>query len=382
MRIAHVSDCYLPRLGGIERQVHDLAVRQQRAGHEVHVITSVSGEHPGEHEGGFGVRRPAGRSGDADRIRYESTRAGRDAVLAGGFDVVHVHASNLSPLAFLSAASASRAGVPTALTLHSLWAYAEPLYAGADLAMRWRRWPVAWSAVSSVAAEPLQRVLGPRARVSVLPNGVDPQSWRVAARPRDPARVVVVNVGRLAERKRPRQLLRMLLRARRLVPAGIRLEAVLIGDGPMRARLQRLLDRTGMDGWVRLAGAADHAGIRTIYEDADFYVAPARLESFGIAALEARSAGLPVIAHARSGIADFVTDRVEGLLTRDDADMTRRIVELATDASTLARLREHNLQVAPAVTWAGVLRECDALYERACVLAGTLRASRLDSTSR
>ncbi len=43
MRIAHVSDCFMPRMGGIERQVHDLALRQQAAGHDVEIITSVSG---------------------------------------------------------------------------------------------------------------------------------------------------------------------------------------------------------------------------------------------------------------------------------------------------------------------------------------------------
>ena len=40
MRIAHVSDFYLPRLGGIEIQVSDLAARQRLAGHTVDIITS------------------------------------------------------------------------------------------------------------------------------------------------------------------------------------------------------------------------------------------------------------------------------------------------------------------------------------------------------
>jgi len=40
VRIAHVTDFYLPRLGGIEMHVSDLALRQVEAGHEVEVITS------------------------------------------------------------------------------------------------------------------------------------------------------------------------------------------------------------------------------------------------------------------------------------------------------------------------------------------------------
>ena len=43
LKIALISDCYVPRLGGIEMQVHDLARQLQRAGHEVVVITTTGG---------------------------------------------------------------------------------------------------------------------------------------------------------------------------------------------------------------------------------------------------------------------------------------------------------------------------------------------------
>jgi glycosyltransferase involved in cell wall biosynthesis len=64
MRIAHVTDFYLPRLGGIEMHVRDLAMRQQAAGHEVEVITSSPrpagerrAERRGDGAGGLHVHR-------------------------------------------------------------------------------------------------------------------------------------------------------------------------------------------------------------------------------------------------------------------------------------------------------------------------------------
>lgn len=372
MRIAHVSDCFFPRLGGIERQVHDLALRQLDDGHDVHVITTVAGEGDGRLEEKR-IHRPAIRLGPPDRISYESSWSGRAAVLAGEFDLVHVHASTCSPLALLTAASTARAGVPTALTVHSLMAYAEPLYAAGAAASHLNRLPIAWSAVSSVAAAPLRRVLGRHLPVTVLPNGVEPAAWRLPRRFRDPKRVVVVSVGRLAKRKRPRHLLHMLRDARAAAPADVRLEAVIVGDGPLGPAMQRFLDRHRMADWVRLAGSADHDAIRSVYADSDIYVAPARLESFGIAALEARCAGLPVIAHAGCGIADYITHGVDGLLTADDAGMTRAIVELATNHPSAERLRQHNCDVPPAITWDTVLDACDVLYERARTLATARR---------
>ena len=43
LKIALISDCYVPRLGGIEMQVHDLARHLQLAGHEVVVLTTTPG---------------------------------------------------------------------------------------------------------------------------------------------------------------------------------------------------------------------------------------------------------------------------------------------------------------------------------------------------
>jgi glycosyltransferase involved in cell wall biosynthesis len=285
--------------------------------------------------------------------------------VAGRYDVVHLHASTFSPLTFLTAETARRIGLPTVITVHSLWSYASPIFRLAHIPLRWRYWPLTWSAVSSVAADPLRRLLGPGRSVVELPNGVDAAAWRISAVPRRPERVVIVSVMRLAHRKRPQQLLDMLRQVRALVSAEIALEAVIIGDGPLRASLQNYLDRHGMNKWVLLAGQASHPEIREMYRDADFYIAPATLESFGIAALEARCAGLPVISHKASGVRDFITHDREGMLAESDRDMISCITRLASSPVTLRRLRDHNARTAPAVSWTDILRACDDLYETA-----------------
>jgi glycosyltransferase involved in cell wall biosynthesis len=368
MRIAHVSDCYLPRLGGIERQVHDLALRQSRAGHDVSVVTSATGADWDEE----GVRVIAPRRLPGLRpttVRYDKTFRGRRAVLTGGFDVVHVHASSLSPLAFLTAEATSRAGIPTALTIHSLMASYAPLFRWADVAIRWGRWHLAWSAVSTVAARPLAEILGPEVPVAVLPNGVDPEEWRVARSATEPGRVLITTVGRLAVRKRPLALLRMLREVRSRLPQDIRLEGVLIGDGPLRPKLERYVARHEMGGWVSLPGPACHKEIRDLYADADIYVAPATLESFGIAALEARCAGLPVVAYAGSGVADFVTDGEDGFLADDDAGMVDSITNLCLSPRLRAQMAANLREGAPSMDWSTVLEATEELYQRARHLA-------------
>jgi glycosyltransferase involved in cell wall biosynthesis len=354
-------------LGGIELQVHDLAGRQVAAGHDVTVITSTVDSDPVGVVGDGHVVRVGGSGRDNGAIRYRRSGRGRDAVRGGGFDVVHVHASSFSPLAFLAARESAQRGIPTVVTLHSLWATASPLFLAADWVAGWGDWPVAWSAVSNAAASSLRRVVSGRAEVTILPNGIDPGFWETApvAGNRDELRLVVV--ARLAARKRPLSVARILREARRRLPASKLISVDIVGEGPERGRLERYLSRAGMSAWVRLPGRLSRTKIRSTFRRSDLFVSAALLESFGIAALEARCAGLPILARSGTGVEDFVVHRRDGWLVDSDAAMVDTIVSVANDPDALDNMRAHYRSVPTRVTWPGVLASCEALYRAAAL---------------
>lgn len=352
MRILHVTDCYLPRLGGIEMHVHDLAERQRRDGHDARILTTT----------------PAGRKDTADpawvhRVRYVGTAAD----LLADVDVVHVHVSVISPFAFGVARRTAAKALPTLVTVHSLWSHLGglPAFGSAVAGLRW--WPVRWSAVSEQAAETVRRVLGPGLPVLVLPNAVDPLAWRVS--PMIPVAPTIVSVMRLARTKRPLPLARMLRQVRETLPASFPLQAVLIGDGPKRPALERYLDRHHMRDWVDLPGRQDRTAIRKVFARSSLYVAPAELESFGIAALEARCAGLPVVASSLGGVGTFITPEVDGLLAGTDQGLVDAMVRLLTDPSRASSIAAHNRTVDTGFDWrAACTRSLDA-YESAARVA-------------
>jgi glycosyltransferase involved in cell wall biosynthesis len=299
--------------------------------------------------------------------------SGRQAVLDGGYDLVHVHASTFSPMAYLAAGAASRSGIPTVVTLHSLWSYATPIFRCFDAALGWRRWPITWTAVSNEAASELAEVLRPETEISVLPNGVAPELWQLRRTSRDPARVVIVSVMRLAARKRPLHLLKLLRSVREQVPADIRIEVQIIGDGPKRPAMQAYLNRHRMADWVELTGQLDQPTIRDRFADADLYVSPATLESFGIAALEARCAGLPVLAFAGTGVADFIEHERNGLLVDSDQQLAAELAALVRSPAARAALATHNEATESGFSWDRILQTCEAVYDRAFAEAGLAR---------
>ncbi|GAB4008356.1 hypothetical protein GCM10028772_22420 [Nocardioides ultimimeridianus] len=344
-RIAHVTDVFLPRLGGIETHVDDLVRHQRARGLEADVLSPTPG-------------------GGPDPAWVRRIPAARARAEIGGYDVVHVHLSVLSPYSISVARAAMAAGVPTLITVHSMWAGASAIVRLAALASL-RRWPVAWSAVSAAAAEAFRRSLG-GAPVEVLPNAVDVASWRstgaVSRAAFDP--LTVVSVMRLMPRKRPLPLLRMFTDVRRLVP-GRDVRLLIVGDGPLRGRLERYVRRHGLTDVVTITGRVDRDQVRELLRSGAIYLAPAPKESFGLAALEARCAGLPVVASRRSGIGEFVRDRRDGLLVDGDHEMAVATATLLTDDLLRERIRAHNDRVAPAYDWSDVLDTTMGLYRAA-----------------
>ena len=179
----------------------------------------------------------------------------------------------------------------------------------------------------------------------MVPNGVEASWWRAggaqdrsgeatsgqglgtehARRP-----VHVVSAMRFVSRKRPLATLDVLRGARAILDRTVPMRATLVGEGPQRRLMERYLRTRGMD-WVSLPGRVDREALRRLHHSADVYLSTARLEAFGIAALEARAAGVPVVATRGTGADDFLTDGVDGLLGDSDVMLAGALAHLVGD---------------------------------------------------
>ena len=366
MRIAHITDCFAPRTGGIETQVQGLAERQRAAGHDVRVITATPGHN--EHRtgldevSGIPVLRVAARLPFDLPVHPKTREHVLEFLRRERIDVAHVHAGAASPFAWGGVRAARQARVPTVVTVHSMW---DAFTRGGNRFLDRTAWGmgsgVVLSAVGSAAAARVGEAL--HQPVQVLPNGIDPAEWQVS-RLSDPHGVVrVVSVLRLAPRKRVLPLVTAMHRA--IAASGGRMRATIVGDGPESSRVDRYIERHDLADVIDVTGRLARPRIRALYATSDVFVQASVRESFGIAALEARTAGLAVVARSQSGTADFVTSGVEGLLADDDAGLVTALLRLATDPELLAGMLEHNRTVPPVQAWPHVLELVDAAYDEA-----------------
>ena len=364
-RIAIVTDWFAPRRGGIEAQLGELATRLKAAGQDVTVLTATPGDEVGQP---YRVRRlevatlPSPPLAVSPRLFGALRRA-----LGDGYDAVHAHVSVVSPVGWAAAFVARSLGMPTAVTFHSVLRGKALLLRAASAALSLPEARIAWSAVSGVVAGQARWALG-GAGVQVLPNGADIGWWRrnSSARPRG-RQTTFVSTMRLHRKKRGRALVRAFAAATR----GSSARLLLVGDGPEREAIQRdvnALGRVGGPASVELLGWRSPEELRAIYASADAFVLPSVHESFGIAALEASAAGLPVIAR-RSGVTEFLTEGKNALLVDDDEGLARAMRRFLVDPAA-AGTPAANPDGLMRFDWSRLIPAHLAEYDRATRLAG------------
>jgi glycosyltransferase involved in cell wall biosynthesis len=384
VHIVHVSDVFLPRLGGIERQVADLAARQSTAGHDVAVLTATAGSGTGTEDGVGAVGVEVVRLGRGTRL----TGLPRDAAArVAAADVVHVHLCGVAPLAWAALRLRITESRPIVVTVHSMLDRMRLLHRLLREVEGWDTAPVVWCGVSRIVADQLHDLLGPSATVHVVPNAVDPAAWAPphprgavpseqseehadpTVRPPERA-VLLVAALRHTRRKRAEALPGILAGVARRLPPGTPVRAVIAGTGHRTAALRRGLHAHGVAGWVDLPGRLTTTELRDLYHRADIFVAPTVVESFGLAALEARAAGLPVVARAESGSGEVFEPGREGLLVEDDDAMSAAVARLVVDRPLRQAIAEHNRATPVAFDWPATLALTEHAYVTAARLVG------------
>ncbi|WP_265520707.1 glycosyltransferase family 4 protein [Oerskovia flava] len=385
MRITHITDSYLPSLGGIEVQVSGLAQRQAAAGHEVHVITSTPaarGDHglSVEHEGPVTVHRLAARVPGDLPLHPRPAHHVRNLLADTKPDVVHLHTGVLAPTTQASFRPVVRAGIPAVFTLHSVLSHYAAAHALLDRLVGWTRWPILLTAVSELAATPLRRIARDRVPVLVLHNGVDLDAWRVPRTERaDRAEGTAVHAV-AATRFNPRKRVLPLLEAVR--DAGERVDAralhvTIAGEGPELDDARRFVARHGIRDRVSLPGRLSPVELKRLYARSDVYLAPGVKDAFSVAVQEAQAAGLAILCRSQSGAAECLEHGVNGLLADDDAALSDELVRLATEDGLLDSIVAHNRSTPPATTWPTVLADTMAAYERAVAARDEFDARRV-----
>ena len=192
----------------------------------------------------------------------------------------------------------------------------------------------AWLAVSHDVLASIPSSL--RGRVKVVTHGIDVEAVRSHASLRQPTRdaldlaaddIVVLTVANLRRQKAYPDLLKA---AEQALDSSSKLVFLAVGQGPLERELHQMHGKLGLGDRFRFLGY--RTDIPALMAAADMYVLASSHEGLPLVVMEARAAGLTIVATAVGGVPEVVQDGVDGYLVEpgDWLSLGRRISDLAT----------------------------------------------------
>lgn len=146
---------------------------------------------------------------------------------------------------------------------------------------------------------------------------------------------VIIHVSNLRKVKRIQDVIRVFYEVQKEVNAKL----IIVGEGPEWDTAQLLIDQLGITEKVKSLGKVND--LYNVLCSADLFLLPSEKESFGLAALEAMAARVPVISSNAGGIPEVNFDGVTGyvLPIGDVKGMAERSIELLKDETKLQQFR-------------------------------------------
>ncbi len=301
------------------------------------------------------------------------------------FDVVHTH----HPLwvGVWGAWYARRMGLPLVTTIHTqyeLFANLVPLpqpLVKAYLRRKVRRYCNMCHVVTTPSPSTARRLrkLGVKSPVEVVPNPIELAAFgnangeAIRRKHGLKGKFVLGYLGRLSREKQIHVLVDALELVRRQIPDA---HLLIVGDGPARPELEKLVAARKLADAVTLVGPVPHAEVPHYQAAFDVFLSASLGETQPLASTEAMAAGTPVVAVAAMGVSDLIEDGVSGFLVSRAAaaeQMAAAVVKLARDRELRRRVSEAGKQVAAQFRPDNVARKLLETYQQAIKLAGAGR---------
>jgi N-acetyl-alpha-D-glucosaminyl L-malate synthase BshA len=370
MKIGFV--CY-PTFGGSGVVATELGKALAEKGHELHFITYSTPARMGSLKSNLFYHEV--RVADYPLFDYQPyelvlTSKMVEVTLAHDLDLLHVHYAIPHASAAVLARDILQAQgirIPVVTTLH-----------GTDITLLGREpafEPVishainrsdAVTAVSESLRKDTLELFGVERAIQVVNNFICTQHFERAA---DEAfrksiapngEPIITHISNFRPVKRVQDVLETFIRIRKAIPAKL----LLVGDGPERSRIEKMAMDQGVGDDIICIGKIKNPVEPLLISD--LFLLPSETESFGLAALEALAAGVPVVASDSGGIPEVVDHGKSGFLAPvgDVQQMAKYALQLLKNPGQMAKAKKMAKARASDFRIQKILPEYEGIYQR------------------
>ena len=171
---------------------------------------------------------------------------------------------------------------------------------------------------------------------------------------------IIVHASNFRKLKRIQDVVKVFLEIDKKIPSKL----LLIGDGPERPEIEAFTRTCNQCGEIKFLGKQEQ--IEDILPIADLFLLPSEYESFGLAALEAMAAEVPVISTNAGGLPEININGFSGYMSNvgDIDDMSKNAISILSDSATHLQFKANALAQAKRFGIENIVPQYEAMYER------------------
>jgi glycosyltransferase involved in cell wall biosynthesis len=194
-------------------------------------------------------------------------------------------------------------------------------------------------------------------------NGID--SKDIARRVPFPfdaeGRIIVITVARMTKKKGVQNIVYV---APDLLEKYENLMFVMIGDGPLKQKLEKMVEEKGLSGNFYFTGKIPRERVLGYLEQADIFALPSNDEAFGIAILEAISKNVPVVAMNHGGISDIIKNGISGYLADNITEFSSYLQTLIENPALRTQFAQNAIMDLPNYNWDRIYEQTSQVYTK------------------
>ena len=365
MKIVQLNPFHYPYMGGIEHRIHNIAKRLGSK-HEVIVLTArLPGTKADENMDGYRVIRLTSNFMDLYNPPYVRTDGIKAALDKLDPDVIDFH-YRWAPS--YTRAFSSYEG-PKVFTFHNTYGEGAGLTRSLSVLndMLFMRHLIQCQRIVCVSEFVMNDLISrgiPAKMMEAIPNGIE------AAKMPSIESDHILFVGRLVNTKG----LPYLIKAMKQVDGRL----LIVGSGPERARLERMVETLGLKDNVEFLGKVDEDRKHRLLSECLAFIMPSTFESYGIAAAEAMTYGKPVIATKIGGLPEVVDGGGILVPPKDPQALADAMNLLLSNVQRRRSLGAIAKQKSERYSWDTVAAEMERIYSEAASCQPHFSADRDD----
>ena len=384
MRIAYFTDTFLPRIDGITYTVSEHSRLLSARGNKIRIYApSYPERNKNEKLNGVMIERYPSipfPTYKGTRISFPNIYTIYKSIKKFNPDIIHFHTPG--PIGISAIFLARFLKKPLVTTYHTLWSEALPPLPPFNIIYKFFKtdetekdlfknaiWKISGEFFDDcdVIISPTKTIMRQllihkhKSKIVVVSNGIDTNKFKAKVRAK--TNLKILYVGSLSHEKNVDMVIKAFAKVAKEIPEA---KMEVVGDGPVLKSLKNLTDKLKLQNKIVFHGSIAREKLANYYNRCDVFATGSAMEVQPLTLLEAMSCGLPIVGVKRAGVAEMITNNVNGYLVSpsNSSAMSIKIIKILSSNKLRLKFSKNSRKIAKENSLLSSIRKLEDLYKQ------------------